>query len=78
MIWWKGQGLLMGTLVALCIVSAGKAYAIHGVTIGLGSAAVLVFLARNWIDESSSLYSIPVRFWPPLLAGLSLLTFFKR
>ncbi len=78
MFWWKGSGLWMGLLVALCIVSAGKAFGKAGVSIGLLSAAVIVFSVKGWIEEESSLYSVPVRIWPYLLFGLSVLTFFQR
>jgi hypothetical protein len=68
----------MGLLVAVCIVSANKALGQLGVAVGCASAAVLVFTLRKVIDEESSLYSFPVRFWPPLLGGLSILSYFSR
>lgn len=77
MFWWRGSGLVALILVALCIVGAGKAFGEpHGATIGLGSAAALVFLLRSAWDEGSSAFSVPVRFWPiglAVLCGLSLI-----
>jgi hypothetical protein len=77
MFWWRGSGLVALILVALCVVGAGQAFGEpHGATIGLGTAAILVFLMRGVWDEGSSAFSMPVRFWPiglAVLCGLTLI-----
>ena len=77
MIWWRGSGLVALIAVALVVVGANQAFGeAHGATIGLGSAAVLVFLLKGVWDEGSSAFSIPVRFWPiglAVLCGLTLI-----
>lgn len=66
MMWWTGKGLWMGTLVALIVVSATSGGSTRG-ALGFLAAAVIVFVLRDWAGEESSLYSVPVRHWPPLL-----------
>ena len=73
-IWWKGNGLLVGLIVALVIVSAQNTLGTNfGGAIACMLCAVMIFAFRGSIGEESSLYSIPVRIWPPILFLLSLL-----
>ncbi len=77
MMWWRGQGLSLGLLVALIIVSAGRSLGNQlGVPVGCASAAVIVFGLKGWAGKGSSLYSVPVRFWPPLLITVAALAYF--
>lgn len=76
MFWWRGNGLWMGLLVALIIVSAGKSLGPKGVPIGFAAAAVIVFCLKS-VFEESSLYSIPWKVWPPVLMLLAVLLFFS-
>lgn len=79
MIVWRGNGIWALMLVALVIVSAGKAWdGGLGVSIGLASAALLVFLLRGVWDEGASAFFVPVRFWPVLLLILAALALFDR
>jgi hypothetical protein len=79
MIWWRGKGIWALALVALVVVSAGKAFGTTtGTAVGLASAAVLVFLLREFWGEEASAFFVPVRFWPVLLLVLSAFTFVKR
>jgi hypothetical protein len=41
------------------------------------ASAVLIFLLRNVIGTDSALFSIPTRFWPPLLLAVALLVQFS-
>lgn len=76
MFWWRGNGLWMGLLVALVVVSAGKALGPAGVPAGLAAAAVIVFCLKG-VFENSSLYSIPWKAWPPGLLIIAALVFFS-
>jgi len=67
----------MGLLIALCVTSASKALGPVGVSLGLLSAAVMLFALRNWFDDSS-LFSLSARVWSPLLLGLAVLTYLTR
>ena len=78
MIWWKGGGLWMGILVALVVVSAGKTFGPVGTSIGLLTAGVIVLFMKGLVDAESSLFSVPVRFWPWLLLVLAALTYWKK
>jgi len=76
MIWWRGKGLVMGLIVAILVVGGGGAHlGKYGVAIGLVAAAVASFALKEWAGEESSLYSIPVRFWPWGLVVLAALAF---
>lgn len=77
MIWWRGRGLWMGLLVALCIFSTGQLFGEVGVPIGCAASAAMIFFLKDWLGESS-LYSIPARFWSLLLLGLSIVLFIKK
>lgn len=74
MIWWRGNGLWMGILVALFVMGGNQLGGPRGVPLGLLAAAILLYLMRSALEESS-LYSIPARFWPPLLFVLSVLCY---
>lgn len=76
MFWWRGNGLWMGLLVALVIVSAGKALGPVGVSVGCAAAAAIVFILKG-VFEDSSLYSIPWKAWPPGLLVLAALLYFS-
>lgn len=76
MFWWKGNGLWMGLLVALVVVSAGKVLGPAGVPIGLVAAAAILSGMKG-VFEDSSLYSIPFKVWPPALIALAALTYFS-
>lgn len=76
MIWWRGNGLWMGLLVALCIVVANKCFGPIGVAIGCLASAAMVFALKGWLEDSS-LFSIPTRFWWPLLLALGIIVLFK-
>ena len=76
MFWWRGNGLWMGLLVALVVVSAGKALGPVGVPIGFASAAGILFGLKG-VFEDSSLYSVPYRAWPPVLLVLAAITYFS-
>jgi hypothetical protein len=78
MFWWKGGGLWMGILVALVVFSAGQTFGPVGTPIGLLTAGVIVQFMKGLVHEESSLFSIPVRFWPWLLLVLAVLTFFGK
>ncbi len=74
MIWWKGNGLWMGILVALFVMGSHQLGGPRGVPLGLLAAAILLYLMKSGLEDSS-LYSIPARFWPPLLFVLALLCY---
>lgn len=79
MIWWRGNGIWALALVALIVVSAGRAIGTNlGVPLGLASAAVLVFTLQFIWDKDASAFSVPVRYWPILLLILAALAFFGR
>lgn len=74
MFWWRGNGLWMGLLIALVVVSAGKALGPVGTPVGFAAAAVIVFGLKGAFEDSS-LYSIPWKAWPPVLLVLAALLF---
>jgi len=45
--------------------------------IAYAASAVLIFLVRDVIGRESALFSIPTRFWPPLLLAVALLVQFS-
>jgi hypothetical protein len=45
--------------------------------IAYAASAALIFLARDVIGRESALFSIPTRFWPPLLLAVALLVQFS-
>lgn len=78
MIWWKGNGMWLGLIVALIIVGAGRALGTkNGIPAGCVSAAALMFALRGSAGQDSSLFSVPVRIWPYLLLALAALTYFQ-
>lgn len=77
MIWWTGKGFAMALLVALIIVSASKGGSTWE-AIGLVASAVIVFILREWAGEESSVFSIPVRYWPPVLLVIAVLVYSGR
>jgi hypothetical protein len=77
MIWWKGNGLWLGTLVALIIIGANKTLGQFGLPLGFLSSA-LILLGLKTVFEDSSLYSVPYKAWPPVLFVLAALTFFTH
>lgn len=40
------------------------------------TSAVLLFLLRDWIGRDSALFSVPTRFWPPLIFLIALVAQF--
>jgi hypothetical protein len=78
MFWWRGKGLVMGLIVAVLVLGAGRQLGKFGVPIGLTTAAVVVFGLREWAGEESSLYSVPVRIWPVVLLVFAAITFFSH
>lgn len=65
------------TLVALMVLAAERALGSHrGMPLGLLAAAVSVFILKNVWEEGSSFCSLPVRYWPPCLLVLAVITFF--
>lgn len=76
--WWRGNGLWAGLLIALIVAGAGKVGGHPGTAAGLAASAGLIFLFRESIGAESSLYSVPVRFWPPVLLVLSVLVAFGK
>jgi hypothetical protein len=75
MIWWRGNGLWIGLLAGIPVFAIGKLGATH-LAIPYAVSAVLIYLLRDWIGRDSALFSIPTRFWPPLLLAVSLLVQF--
>ncbi|RIX42442.1 MAG: hypothetical protein D3M94_18030 [Rhodocyclales bacterium GT-UBC] len=73
MIWWKGNGLWLGLLVALAVVSASKAIGPAGIPLGLLAAAAILLALRS-VFQDASLYSVSFRARPPLLIVLAGLT----
>jgi len=76
MIWWRGSGLWIGLLAFLPAVAASKIGATN-VAIAYASSAALTYLLRGWFEPDSALFSIPTRYWPPLLLLISLLVQFS-
>ena len=66
----------MLTIVALLVLASSRVGK-SGTAMGLGAAAILVFAMRECAGPESSVYSVPVRFWPPVLAVLSLVVLVK-
>jgi hypothetical protein len=81
MIWWKGKGLWLGIFVLAIIVAGGKAVGgKYGFPAGCAAAAVLTFVVSSLEgpdEEPSSLYSVPMRFWPYLLIAIGALGLLK-
>jgi len=76
MIWWRGSGLWIGLIACLPAVGAIKLGATN-VAIAYAASAVLVYLLREWFEPESALFSIPTRYWPPLLLLVSLIVQFS-
>lgn len=58
-------------------IAAERALGSHrGVPLGLLAAAVSVFILKNVWEEGSSVYGIPVSYWPPCLLVLAVISFF--
>ncbi len=62
MIWWCGNGLLVGLHVVLPALSA-SALGPSLVAAAYACSAVFIFLARDFMGVESALYSIPTRAW---------------
>ncbi|MFO1379515.1 MAG: hypothetical protein U1F63_03975 [Chitinivorax sp.] len=77
MIWWRGRGLWIGFIAGAPVWSIGKLGATH-FAIAYAASAALIYLLRDWLGEESALFSIPTRFWPPLLLAVSLLVQFGK
>lgn len=77
MIWWRGKGLWIGFFACLPAVLAGKLGA-QNVALAYAGSATLIYLLRDWLEAESSLFSIPTRFWPPLLLAVALLLQFGK
>jgi hypothetical protein len=67
MIWWTGYGFWIGLLISLCVYAGDKAFGHLGGEIGLICAAVILFPLKYLFDESTSFFSVPLKFWPQLL-----------
>ncbi|QQP96720.1 hypothetical protein [Lysobacter enzymogenes] len=76
MVWWRGNGLWIGLLVAAGIASANKCLGPIGVAIACLASAAILFGVRGSLEDSS-LFSIPTRFWWPVLLVLGILVLFK-
>ncbi|MDP3927056.1 MAG: hypothetical protein Q8Q84_27375 [Hydrogenophaga sp.] len=76
MIWWRGSGLWIGLFAFLPAFGAIKLGAMN-VAIAYAASAVLVYLLRDWFEPESALFSIPTRYWPPLLLLISLIVQFS-
>jgi hypothetical protein len=72
MIWWRGGGLWILFLAAGPAAAAIKLGATR-TAIAYAASAVLIFLLRDVIGRESALFSVPTRFWPPLLLVVALL-----
>lgn len=70
-IWWRGGGLWILLLASLPTYVVSQHGSVDG-GLPLAVSAVLVYLIRNLIHRDSALFSIPARFWPPLLLVLAL------
>jgi hypothetical protein len=71
MIWWRGGGLWIGFFAGIPVLALNKLGTTH-IAIGYAISAAIVFMIRDWFGPGSSLFSIPTRFWPPLLLALAL------
>lgn len=76
MIWWRGGGLWILFLAAAPAAAAIKLGATR-TALAYAASAVLIFLLRNVIGRESAVFSIPTRFWPPLLLVVALLVQFS-
>ncbi|MFK3651502.1 hypothetical protein ACI2IY_24165 [Lysobacter enzymogenes] len=76
MVWWRGNGLWIGLLVAACIAAADKCLGHIGVAIACLASAAILFGVRGSLEDSS-LFSIPTWFWWPGLFALGILVLFK-
>ena len=76
MIWWRGGGLWILFLAAGPAAAAIQLGATR-TALAYAASAVLIFLARDVIGRESALFSIPTRFWPPLLLVVALLVQFS-
>ena len=72
MIWWRGGGLWILFLAAAPAAAAIKLGATR-TALAYAASAVLIFLLRDVIGRESAVFSIPTRFWPPLLLVVALL-----
>ena len=74
--WWRGNGLWIAFFAFGPAVAMGKLGATR-VGLAYAMSAVLLFLIRDWIGRDSALFSIPTRFWPPLVLLIALLVQFS-
>ena len=77
MIWWRGKGLWIGFFAFFPVVLVSKLGALH-LAPAYAASATLIYLLRDWLEAESSLFSIPTRFWPPLLLAVALLVQFGK
>jgi hypothetical protein len=77
MFWWTGRGIWVLGIAALFVLPLQKATGGTSIAFGLAAAAATIFFLRSWFGESS-LFSIPVRFWPALLLVLALMSAFGK
>lgn len=76
MIWWRGKGLWIGFFACFPVVAASKLGSSH-LAIPYAASAAVIYLLRDWLGKESALFSVPTRFWPPLLLVISLLIQFR-
>ena len=86
MIIWRGKGILIALIAFGCLYGSEyltrawsgneRYYQTHGwpILVGFLIAAALVYLMRLWLaaehTQEASLFFVPARFWPGVLAGL--------
>lgn len=76
MFWWRGNGLMIGLLASLPAVAVTQAGASYP-ALAYAASAAMIFLMRGTLGAESSLFSIPTRFWPPLLLIVALIVQFS-
>jgi hypothetical protein len=75
MIWWRGNGVWIGFFAFFPAVAMGKLGATQ-LALAYATSAVLLFLLRDWIGRDSALFSLPTKFWPPLVLLIALVVQF--
>lgn len=71
------QGFVDWLFCLFPVVLVGKLGALH-LAPAYAASATLIYLLRDWLEAESSLFSIPTRFWPPLLLAVALLAQFGK